>query len=127
MSSPGATAAPTPTTSSTPPPPSRPRCPPGRCWLFSGKTVHGGGANRTAGQWRVALHVSYLLGWLRSEEAHPFSIPIDVVTRLSHRARELLGFTQDDPAPHGGGRLWLVDFEDPSPLVDLATTKGTTQ
>ncbi len=98
----------------------------GSVLLFSGKTVHGGGANRTADQWRVALHVSYLLGWLRSEEAHPFSVPLDVVAGLPHRARELLGFTQYDPAPHGGGRLWLVDFEDPSPLIDLATTKGTT-
>jgi ectoine hydroxylase-related dioxygenase (phytanoyl-CoA dioxygenase family) len=98
----------------------------GSVLLFSGKTIHGGGANRTTDQWRIALHLSYLLGWLRTEEAHPFSIPLDVVAGLPPRARELLGFTQYDPAPHGGGRLWLVDFEDPSPLVDLATTKGST-
>jgi ectoine hydroxylase-related dioxygenase (phytanoyl-CoA dioxygenase family) len=85
----------------------------GSVLLFSGKTVHGGGANRTTDQWRQALHVSYLLGWLRSEEAHPFAVPASVASSLPRRAKELLGFAEYNPAPHGGGRLWLVDFEDP--------------
>lgn len=90
----------------------------GSVLLFSGKTVHGGGANSTTDQWRSSLHVSYLLGWLRSEEAHPFAVPHDVVRRLPPRARELLGFTKYDPAPAPGGRLWLVDFEDPALLFE---------
>lgn len=89
----------------------------GSVLLFSGKTVHGGGANTTTDQWRSALHVSYLLGWLRTEEAHPLAVPHEVVRQLPRRARELLGFTSYDPAPHGGGRLWLVDFEDPERLI----------
>lgn len=89
----------------------------GSVLLFSGKTVHGGGANTTTDQWRSALHVSYLLGWLRTEEAHPLAVPHEVVRQLPRRARELLGFTAYDPAPHGGGRLWLVDFEDPERLI----------
>jgi ectoine hydroxylase-related dioxygenase (phytanoyl-CoA dioxygenase family) len=90
----------------------------GSVLVFSGKTVHGGGANTTADQWRSTLHVSYLLGWLRAEEAHPLAVPHDVVRSLPRRARELLGFAEYNPAPHGGGRLWLVDFEDPSRLFD---------
>lgn len=87
----------------------------GSVLVFSGKTVHGGGANRTVDQWRSMLHVSYLLGWLRAEEAHPLALPAETVRRLPRRARELLGFAEYNPAPHGGGRLWLVDFEDPDP------------
>lgn len=84
----------------------------GSVLLFSGRTIHGGGANHTTDQWRHALHVSYLLGWLRTEEAHAFSVPTSVGASLPRRAQELLGFAEYNPAPHGGGRLWLVDFED---------------
>ena len=101
----------------------------GSVLLFSGRTVHGGGANRTTDQWRWALHVSYLLGWLRPEEAHAFAVPPEVAARLPRRAQELFGFAQYDPAPHDGGRLWLVDFEDPARLFTTAPTdtmEGTT-
>lgn len=94
----------------------------GSVLIFSGKTVHGGGANTTRDQWRSTLHVSYLLGWLRAEEAHPLAVPHDVVSGLPRRARELLGFAEYNPAPHTGGRLWLVDFEDPSRLFDTPST-----
>jgi ectoine hydroxylase-related dioxygenase (phytanoyl-CoA dioxygenase family) len=90
----------------------------GSVLLFSGKTIHGGGANHTADQWRHALHISYLLGWLRTEEAHAFSVPAVVAATLPRRAQELLGFAEYNPAPHGGGRLWLVDFEDPAHLFE---------
>ncbi len=90
----------------------------GSVLLFSGKTIHGGGANRTADEWRWALHLSYLLGWLRPEEAHAYAVPHDLVANMPRRAKELLGFAEYNPAPHGGGRLWLVDFEDPAPLFD---------
>lgn len=90
----------------------------GSVLMFSGKTIHGGGANRTVDEWRHALHISYLLGWLRPEEAHAFSVPSAVAAGLPRRAQELLGFAEYNPAPHGGGRLWLVDFEDPAALFD---------
>lgn len=92
----------------------------GSALLFSGKTIHGGGANTTADQWRTVVHFGLALGWLRSEEAHPFSIPLDVVLGLPARARELFGFAAYDPAPMPGGRLWLVDFEDPASLFETA-------
>ncbi|MEM8926430.1 MAG: phytanoyl-CoA dioxygenase family protein [Actinomycetota bacterium] len=88
----------------------------GSVLLFSGKTIHGGGANQTVDEWRWALHLSYLLGWLRPEEAHAYAVPHDVAAGLPRRAKELLGFAEYNPAPHGGGRLWLVDFEDPASL-----------
>ncbi len=92
----------------------------GSVLLFSGKTIHGGGANHTIDEWRTALHLGYLLGWLRPEEAHAFSVPPDAAARLPRRAKELLGFAEYNPAPHGGARLWLVDSEDPAPLFEPA-------
>lgn len=86
----------------------------GSVLLFSGRVVHGGGANRTDG-WRVGVHVLYALGWLRPEEAHPFVVDDDRARALPADARRLLGFAQYDPPPGDGGRLWLVDFEDPAP------------
>ena len=94
----------------------------GSVLLFSGKTIHGGGPNHTADQWRHALHVGYLLGWLRPEEAHAFSVPTSVGAALPRRAQELLGFAEYNPRPHGGGRLWLVDFEDPARIFTPAAT-----
>jgi ectoine hydroxylase-related dioxygenase (phytanoyl-CoA dioxygenase family) len=90
----------------------------GSVLMFSGRTIHGGGANHTDDQWRHALHISYLLGWLRPEEAHAFSVPAPVASALPRRAQELLGFAEYNPAPHGGGRLWLVDFEDPAHIFN---------
>jgi ectoine hydroxylase-related dioxygenase (phytanoyl-CoA dioxygenase family) len=89
----------------------------GSVLLFSGATVHGGGANRTSADWRWSLHLSFLLGWLRTEEAHALAVPPDVAAGLPRRAKELLGFAAYDPAPRPGGRLWLVDFEDPALLL----------
>jgi ectoine hydroxylase-related dioxygenase (phytanoyl-CoA dioxygenase family) len=86
---------------------------PGSVLLFSGKTVHGAGANRT-GAARLGLHVSYVLGWLRTAENHQLAVPDEVVRRLPQPVRKLLNFEQYDPAPTGGGRLGLVDLEDPA-------------
>jgi hypothetical protein len=85
----------------------------GSVLLFSGKTVHAAGANRT-GRPRHGLHVSYGAGWLRTEENHQLAVPPHVVRTLPRRVRKLLGFEQYDPAATGGGRLGLVDFEDPA-------------
>jgi len=90
----------------------------GSVLLFSGKTVHGGGMNHTLDEWRWALHIGYLQGWLRPEEAHALAIPHRLAADLPHRARELLGFAEYNPAPNPGGRLWLVDFEDPASLFE---------
>jgi ectoine hydroxylase-related dioxygenase (phytanoyl-CoA dioxygenase family) len=85
----------------------------GSVLLFDGKTVHGAGANRTSSP-RHGLHVSYVLGWLRTSENHQIAVPDHVVRRLPRPVRKLLGFEQYDPAATGGGRLGLVDEEDPA-------------
>ena len=80
--------------------------------MYSGRVIHSAGANRTADQFRRGLHVSYVLGWLTPEEASPLGVPWEIVRNLPKKAHRLLGYASYDPAPHYGGRLWLVDFED---------------
>jgi len=86
---------------------------PGSVLLFSGKTVHAAGANRTSSA-RHGLHLSYCLGWLRTGENHQLAVPEHTARRLPAGVRKLLGFAQYDPAATGGGRLGLVDDEDPA-------------
>ncbi|WP_439815362.1 phytanoyl-CoA dioxygenase family protein [Zavarzinia sp. CC-PAN008] len=86
--------------------------PAGAGLLYSGKVVHGAGHNRTTDLWRRGLHLSYVLGWLRPEEAHTLAVPWEVAKDLPPKARELLGYASYDPNPHYGGRLWLLDFDD---------------
>jgi ectoine hydroxylase-related dioxygenase (phytanoyl-CoA dioxygenase family) len=80
--------------------------------MYSGRVIHGAGANRTTDRFRRGLHVSYVLGWLTPEEASPLGVPWEIARELPNKARRLLGYESYDPAPHYGGRLWLVDFED---------------
>ena len=37
--------------------------------VYLGTTLHGGGPNTTSGEWRRGMHLSYVVGWLRTEEA----------------------------------------------------------
>lgn len=75
--------------------------------IYSGRVIHYGGANTTT-DWRLGLHVSFVLGWLTPEEALPLSTPWESAENMSERAQRLLGW-------HSYGvrsRLWTVDYED---------------
>jgi len=91
--------------------------PAGSAVVYSGGTIHGGGANTTDTPRRGA-HLSYCVGWLRTEENHYLSTPPEVATRLPRRAQELLGYAVHDGIPRGGGYLGMVRMQDP---VDLLT------
>ena len=84
--------------------------PAGSVLLYTGKVLHGAGANRTDNLWRWGLHVSYVAGWLRPEENHNIAVPMDIARGLPERAQTLLGYTSY--VPDNGGRLGLVEFED---------------
>lgn len=90
--------------------------PAGSALLYSGKVIHGGGANATDGEWRVGLHAGFCCGWLRAEENFQLTIPLEVARGLPERARKLLGF--HSYAPEFGGRLGLVDYDDAARLLD---------
>ena len=85
---------------------------PGGALLYSGKVIHGGGANQTEDRWRMAMHMSFVVGWLTPEEASTLEYTEEEARALSPRAQRLLGFRSYDPMPtHPAGRLWLRDFE----------------
>ena len=83
--------------------------PAGSGMIYTGKVVHGAGAN-TTDEVRHGMHLSYVVGWLRPEEASPLMVDRDLAATLPPRARQLLGWGSYHS--QGGGRTWLVDFED---------------
>jgi len=75
--------------------------------IYSGRVLHNGGAN-VSQQWRMGLHVSFVLGWLTPEEALPLSTPWDAAQHFSERSQRLLGWQSYGVR----SRLWTVDYED---------------
>jgi ectoine hydroxylase-related dioxygenase (phytanoyl-CoA dioxygenase family) len=66
--------------------------PRGSVVLYTGRTVHGGGAN-TTDEWRTGVNVDYVLGWLRQEENQYLSVPIDIVRSLPEHVQRLMGYS----------------------------------
>lgn len=88
----------------------------GSAVIYSGGTIHAGGANTTTIPRRGA-HLSYCLGWLRTEENNYLSTPPVVAAGLPRRAQELLGYAMHDSIPRGGGYLGMVRMQDPVELL----------
>jgi ectoine hydroxylase-related dioxygenase (phytanoyl-CoA dioxygenase family) len=78
--------------------------------------IHGGGANTTSIARRGA-HLSYCLGWLRTEENNYLAVPPAKAATLPRRAQELLGYAVYDAIPRGGGYLGMVRLQDPVELL----------
>jgi ectoine hydroxylase-related dioxygenase (phytanoyl-CoA dioxygenase family) len=72
--------------------------------LLSGKTVHGGGANKTSDERRRGLAFVLALGSLTPEEAYPFQISVDTARTMSKRAQRMVGFRSVYPSKLNG--LW---------------------
>ncbi len=89
----------------------------GSAVVYLGSTIHGGGPNVTEDTRRRGMHVSYTLGWLRTEENHYLTAGPDVVRTLPRRAQELLGYAAHDAIAMGGGYLGAVDTADPVELL----------
>ncbi len=92
--------------------------PAGSAVLYLGSTIHGGGANTTVDCWRRGVHISYVLGWLRTEENHYLATPPEVACTLPRQAQELLGYAAHDALAQGGGYLGTVDLRDPVDLLE---------
>jgi ectoine hydroxylase-related dioxygenase (phytanoyl-CoA dioxygenase family) len=91
--------------------------PAGSAIVYLGSTIHQGGANTTADQWRRGMHLSYVLGWLRTEENHYLTTPPDVARTLPRPAQELLGYAAHDALASAGGYLGAVELRDPVDLM----------
>lgn len=90
--------------------------PAGSAVVYTGGVIHGGGANLTATPRRGA-HLSYCLGWLRSEENNVLAVPPAIAATLPRQAQELLGYAVHDSIPRGGGYLGMVRSQDPVELL----------
>jgi ectoine hydroxylase-related dioxygenase (phytanoyl-CoA dioxygenase family) len=89
---------------------------PGSAVIYLGSTLHAGGAN-TTNQWRRGVHMSYCLGWLRTEENNVLAVPPDVARELPPRACELLGYGVHDAIDDLGGYLGMVDMHNPRDML----------
>ena len=65
--------------------------PAGACFVFPGKLLHRGGANRTERP-RLAFTNQYCAGWARPQENFFLSVPKAVARQMSPRAQALLGY-----------------------------------
>ena len=90
--------------------------PAGSALLYSGKVIHGGGANVTRDQWRVGLHAGFCKGWLRAEENYQLTIPLEAARSFPEDVQYLLGFRSY--SPEVGARLGLVDYDDAARLLE---------
>ncbi len=91
--------------------------PPGGAVIYLGSTIHFAGTNSTAHEWRLGAHVSFTLGWLRTEENNSLAVPPEIARTLSPRAQELLGYAVHDAIADGGGYLGMVRMRDPMELL----------
>jgi ectoine hydroxylase-related dioxygenase (phytanoyl-CoA dioxygenase family) len=91
--------------------------PAGSAVLYLGSVLHGAGANRTAAEWRRGLHLSYLVGWLRTEENNVLATPPNVARELPERAQRLLGYGVHDAISKLGGYCGMVELRDPVALL----------
>jgi ectoine hydroxylase-related dioxygenase (phytanoyl-CoA dioxygenase family) len=85
--------------------------------IYLGSTLHGAGDNTTADAWRYGLHVSFTLGWLRTEENNYLGTPPAAARTLSRRAQEVLGYAVHDAIADAGGYLGMVEMRDPVELL----------
>jgi ectoine hydroxylase-related dioxygenase (phytanoyl-CoA dioxygenase family) len=91
--------------------------PAGSAVVYLGSTIHAGGRNTTADRWRRGMHMSFVVGWLRTEDNNYLSTPPDVARTLPRRSQELLGYAAHDAMAVGGGYLGTVDLLDPIELL----------
>ena len=90
--------------------------PAGSVLIYTGTLWHGGGAN-TSDNPRLGLILTYVESWLRAQDAHLISVPVDMARQLSPELRALLGYAMRPPFlgyVHGRDPQEMFDDLDPS-------------
>lgn len=77
--------------------------------FFSGKLLHGGGANSTADRSRRVISSAWTLSFLYPEEAWPFVLSLDEVRGYPPILQSYLGFHSRAYRGEAPGFLWRVD------------------
>jgi ectoine hydroxylase-related dioxygenase (phytanoyl-CoA dioxygenase family) len=85
----------------------------GSAFFFTGKLIHGGGANRTTDYYRRGMSLTCSHGWMKPEEAQTLAVSLERARVLPKRMRELCGFTGYFPYGVDAGicshRLDMID------------------
>jgi ectoine hydroxylase-related dioxygenase (phytanoyl-CoA dioxygenase family) len=92
--------------------------PAGSAVIYLGSTLHGAGTNATRDEWRPGLHISYTLGWLRTEENNYLAVPPAIASTLPRAAQEVLGYAVHDAIASAGGYLGMLGLRDPVELLE---------
>lgn len=85
--------------------------------LFSGKTIHGGGANVTKNEWRRGLALSMQASYLTPEEAYAFMVPRSLVDTMTPRMQRMIGYRSQYPKNSPG--LWMSDYRELADVLGL--------
>ena len=86
--------------------------PAGSALLYSGRVIHGAGANATADQWRFGLHTSFVLGQLTPEEASSVTVPWAIAQTFSERVQHMLGYYSHRVSFPDFPSLWTADYRE---------------
>lgn len=76
--------------------------------LFSGKLLHGGGANITRDRPRRVLSTGFAIPFFMGEEAWPFVIPLEEARTYPKQVQRFLGFRSVSCKGEEPGFLWRV-------------------
>jgi ectoine hydroxylase-related dioxygenase (phytanoyl-CoA dioxygenase family) len=87
--------------------------PAGSVVFFVGTLWHGGGANHTADQSRLAVTAQYCEPWLRPQEAFTLSTPPATVRAVSENLRRMLGYSIHPPF------MGMVDGMHPKRILEI--------
>ncbi|HET9729673.1 MAG TPA: phytanoyl-CoA dioxygenase family protein [Acidimicrobiia bacterium] len=66
--------------------------PAGSVMIFHGSLWHGGGANVTAGEWRLGVNLQYCPGFVRQQQLQLLAVPREIAATFPDRLLELLGY-----------------------------------
>lgn len=84
----------------------------GSMLFYSGKLVHGGGANVSRDTPRRVIATAFNPSFLVPEEAYPFVVPIEIVRTMPERLQQALGFRSVYQTEPRGGSLWQHNYEE---------------
>ena len=92
--------------------------PAGSAVVYVNDTIHCGGPNSTRDRRRRGMHLSFVAGWLRTEENNYLVTPLEVARTFPRRAQQLLGYSTHDAIAIAGGACGLYDANDPLDLIE---------
>lgn len=86
--------------------------PAGSALLYTGRVLHGSGANTTTDQWRFGIQMSFVNCEFTPDEANCLTVPWEIAQRYSERVQHMLGFYSLRSVIPECVTLWQADMRD---------------